>query len=102
MNQLFLEDDELKLDFFGEKKKGEPIFDQELNDVVAPMTTEEAFSNDTKKDATKKLYNNFINSDQDSKANHDDTRNINFLLDKFKEENGGIGTNDICVLFSFW
>jgi hypothetical protein len=101
MDELFLEDDELKLDFFGEKKKSEPIFEQEN---VAGQFGQ---IDEIKKDTSKKLLNNFINSDHDSKdkntINHEfDTRNINFLLEKFKEENNGIGTTDICVLFSFW
>ena len=96
MNELFLEDDELKLDFFGDKKKSEnrsePI--SEENDLTNTFPTD-----DKKRD--KKLYNNFITSDIKD-INADDTRNIHFLMEKFKEDNNGIGSNDICVLFSFW
>jgi len=30
------------------------------------------------------------------------TRDVYFLMDKYKTENNGIGTTDICQLFSFW
>ena len=30
------------------------------------------------------------------------TRDVHFLIEKYKEENGGKGTDDICILFSYW
>ena len=31
-----------------------------------------------------------------------DTRDIYFLMQRYKEDNNGVGTTDICILFSYW
>jgi hypothetical protein len=42
------------------------------------------------------------NSKNIEKTEKVNTRDINFLMEKYKEENGGKGTEDICILFSYW
>lgn len=65
-----------------------------------------------KMDSGPLLLNNFLPSDNNDSIELDklkdkasmatNTRDVHYLMEKYKAENNGVGTNDICLLFSYW
>jgi hypothetical protein len=71
------------MDFFGKnsnKKKGNANHKQNLKSSSRSKSSQEKTLGNTKTD----------------------TRDINFLIQRYKEDNNGVGTTDICILFSYW
>lgn len=54
------------------------------------------------------MLNNFLMSDNNNDSiegkqlQKNNSRDIYFLMDRYKKENNGIPTTDICLLFSYW
>ena len=81
INEFLDDDDDEEMDFFGKN------------------------SNKKKATASRKLTlksSSRSKSSQKTTGNKTDTRDINFLIQRYKEDNNGVGTTDICILFSYW
>jgi hypothetical protein len=83
----------------------DPVPKEDLSEIIQKQSQGEMLINEFLDDAEQlefDFFQNGPNAKSNKKQEKVNTRDINFLMDKYKEENHGKGTTDICILFSYW
>ena len=78
---------------------------EDLSEIINKQSQGEMMINEFLDDGEQLEFDFFENGPEaksTKKQEKINTRDVHFLMEKYKEENGGKGTEDICILFSYW